>query len=251
MKTYCEQSNVEKRKMGFVVLVKLYNFVHQMKMVREDSFRHKGLRRRLVAELKDLGISNPDVLAAIGTVERHFFLDNAFDDYAYDDRAFPIAADQTISRPYTVAFQTSLLELKPMDKVLEIGTGSAYQASILAHLGVQVYTIERQRELYDNNLKYFPFANKYRNIKFFYGDGFEGLPSFAPFDKIIVTAAAPFVPEKLLCQLKIGGVLVIPVDDKDQKMQHMQRILKLNETEFQSETFGEFSFVPMLTGRSS
>lgn len=220
-----------------------------MELKKEDSFRHKGLRNRLVEQLKQLGIENASVLRAINTVPRHFFLDNALDAYAYEDRAFAIDAEQTISRPYTVAFQSSLLDLKPLDKVLEIGTGSAYQATILAELGVQVFTIERQRELYEKNTKHYPFAKKYSNIKFFYGDGFLGLPTYAPFDKIIVTAAAPFVPEKLMQQLKVGGMLVIPVNAADESVQNMQRIIRKTETEFLTEWYGEFSFVPMLSGK--
>jgi protein-L-isoaspartate(D-aspartate) O-methyltransferase len=220
-----------------------------MDFIKEDSFRHKGLRNRLVEQLKQLGIENASVLRAINTVPRHFFLDNALDAYAYEDRAFTIDAEQTISRPYTVAFQSSLLDLKPLDKVLEIGTGSAYQATILAELGVQVFTIERQRELFEKNSKQYPFAKKYSNIKFFYGDGFLGLPTYAPFDKIIVTAAAPFVPEKLMQQLKIGGMLVIPVNAADETVQNMQRITRQTETEFLTELYGEFSFVPMLSGK--
>src|SRR5882724_9716456 len=176
----------------------------------EDSYRHKGLRRQLTLLLKQKGITDERLLEAILHIPRHYFLDSAFDKVAYEDRAFPIAQKQTISQPYTVAYQSQLLELKPFEKVLEIGTGSAYQASVLAELGVQVYTIERQKQLFDNN-KQFSYLKKYPNIKLFYGDGYEGLPTYAPFDKVIVTAAAPSIPQKLIDQLKPGGKLVIPV----------------------------------------
>src|SRR5215216_7689441 len=168
----------------------------------EDTYRHKGLRKKLVDTVKEKGITDEKVLAAIENIPRHFFLDSAFDEVAYEDRAFPISEGQTISQPYTVAYQTQLLEVRPFDKVLEIGTGSAYQAVILAQMGAQVYTIERQKKLFDSN-KQFDYLKKFPNIKFFYGDGYEGLSSFAPFDKILVTAAAPEIPEKLVQQLKM------------------------------------------------
>ena len=163
----------------------------------EDSYRHKGLRKKLVDQIRSKGITDEKVLHAINTIPRHYFLDSAFEDKAYEDKAFPIAEGQTISQPYTVAYQSQLLELKPFEKVLEIGTGSAYQASVLAELGVQVYTIERQKKLFDQNRR-FKYLEKYRNIKFFYGDGYEGLPTYAPFDKILITAAAPIIPPKLI-----------------------------------------------------
>jgi protein-L-isoaspartate(D-aspartate) O-methyltransferase len=213
----------------------------------EDTYRHKGLRKQLVDGLRAKGISDEKVLEAIHTIPRHFFLDSALDKIAYEDRAFPITAGQTISQPYTVAYQTQLLAIKPFDKVLEIGTGSAYQASVLAELKAQVFTIERQKKLFDE-MKQFFVPKKYPNIKFFYGDGFEGLPSFAPFDKIIITAAAPIVPPKLLVQLKTGGCMVLPVDEGD--AQRMLRITKLDERHFREEKFEAFSFVPMLTGKS-
>ncbi|HEY0676825.1 MAG TPA: protein-L-isoaspartate(D-aspartate) O-methyltransferase, partial [Chitinophagaceae bacterium] len=176
----------------------------------EDTYRHKGLRKKLVDGIRSKGITDENVLKAINNIPRHFFLDSAFDEVAYEDKAFPIAEGQTISQPYTVAYQSQLLEVKPFDKVLEIGTGSAYQACVLAEMGAQVYTIERQRKLFEEN-KQFPFLKKYTGIKFFYGDGYEGLPTYAPFDKVIVTAAAPFIPPKLIDQLKPGGMMVIPV----------------------------------------
>jgi protein-L-isoaspartate(D-aspartate) O-methyltransferase len=213
----------------------------------EDTYRHKGLRRKLVETIREKGITNEKVLAAIENVPRHFFLDSAFNEVAYEDRAFPIAVDQTISQPYTVAYQTQLLELKPFDKVLEIGTGSAYQACILAEMGVQVFTIERQKKLFDQN-KRFPYLNKYPNIKPFYGDGYEGLPTYAPFDKIIITAAAPEIPQKLLQQLKPKGMMVIPVGSGD--FQVMKRITKQPDGSLVEENFDLFSFVPMLGGKN-
>lgn len=214
----------------------------------EDTYRHKGLRRKLVALLKEKGITDERVLAAIGNIPRHYFLDTAFDEIAYEDRAFPIAQSQTISQPYTVAYQTQLLHIKPYDKVLEIGTGSAYQACVLAEMGAQVFTIERQKPLFEY-IKKFPFRSRYPSIKFFYGDGYEGLPSYAPFDKIIVTAAAPQIPDKLMQQLKAGGRLVIPVGEG--KVQKMLRITKKENLDVDIEEFDDFSFVPMLEGKNS
>jgi protein-L-isoaspartate(D-aspartate) O-methyltransferase len=214
----------------------------------EDSYRHKGLRKKLVEQLRAKGITDEKVLDAINHIPRHFFLDSAFDEVAYEDRAFPIAQHQTISQPYTVAYQSQLLDLKPFDKVLEIGTGSAYQASVLAETGVQVFTIERQKLLFDNN-KRFTYLKKYPNIKFFYGDGYEGLPTFAPFDKIIVTAAAPSIPKKLIEQLKMGGKMVIPVGEAP--VQKMMRLTKLANGTVTEEKFDNFSFVPMLEGKNN
>jgi protein-L-isoaspartate(D-aspartate) O-methyltransferase len=214
----------------------------------DDTYRHKGLRRQLVEIIRQKGISDERVLRAILQVPRHFFMDSAFDKIAYEDRAFPIAEGQTISQPYTVAYQTQLLELKPFEKVLEIGTGSAYQASVLAEMGVQVYTIERQKKLFDDN-KLFPFLKKYPGLKFFYGDGYEGLPSFAPFDKIIVTAAAPYIPPRLLGQLKPAGKMVIPVGEGN--VQRMLRLTKQEDGTVTEEEFDNFSFVPMVGGRNS
>ena len=214
----------------------------------EDSYRHKGLRKKLVDLIREKGITDERVLDAIGAIPRHFFLDSAFDEVAYEDRAFPIDVDQTISQPYTVAYQTQLLEVKPFEKILEIGTGSAYQCSVLAEMGAQVFTIERQKQLFDNNKK-FGYIKKYTNIKFFYGDGFEGLPTYAPFDKVIVTAAAPFIPQKLIEQLKPGGKMVIPVGEG--KIQKMLRITKNSNGSTNEETFDNFSFVPMLEGKNN
>jgi protein-L-isoaspartate(D-aspartate) O-methyltransferase len=179
-------------------------------------------------------------------VPRHFFLDSAFEKQAYEDRAFPIGEDQTISQPYTVAYQTQLLQIKPFEKILEVGTGSAYQASVLAELKAKVYSIERQKKLFDANKK-FEFLKQYPSLRLFYGDGFEGLPTFAPFDKILITAAAPYVPEKLLDQLKIGGCMVLPLDEGDN--QRMHRLTKQLDGTILEEKFDEFSFVPMLIGK--
>jgi protein-L-isoaspartate(D-aspartate) O-methyltransferase len=213
----------------------------------EDGYRHKGLRKKLVETIKQKGITDERVLDAINKIPRHFFLDSAFDELAYEDRAFPIAEHQTISQPYTVAYQTELLDVKPFHRVLEIGTGSAYQACVLAELGASVFTIERQKKLFEQN-KNFQFLKKYPNIKFFYGDGYEGLPTFAPFDRVIITAAAPDVPQKLINQMKIGGKMVIPMGSGE--VQVMKRIIKISEEEIQTEVFDRFSFVPMLEGKN-
>jgi protein-L-isoaspartate(D-aspartate) O-methyltransferase len=214
-----------------------------------DTYQHKGMRKQLVNLLKTKGITDEAVLNAINTIPRHYFLDSAFDKIAYEDRAFPIDADQTISQPYTVAYQTQLLEVKRNEKILEIGTGSVYQSTVLAEMGARVFTIERQKKLYDNQRDYF-LKSKYLNIKFFYGDGFEGLPTFAPFDKIIITAAAPFIPPKLVAQLKVGGYMVIPLNDTEQGFQRMLRITKQAEGNLLEEAFENFSFVPMLGGKN-
>jgi protein-L-isoaspartate(D-aspartate) O-methyltransferase len=212
----------------------------------EDTYRHKGLRKKLVDILRAKDISDENVLNAINNIPRHYFLDSAFDDIAYEDRAFPIAEGQTISQPYTVAYQTQLLQVKPFDKVLEIGTGSVYQSTVLAEMGATVYTIERQKKLFENT-KLFVFKTKYTNIKFFFGDGYEGLPTFAPFDSVLITAAAPFIPPKLIEQLKPGGKMVIPVDEGEH--QRMLRITKNMDGTTTEESFENFSFVPMLTGK--
>ncbi|SRR5690606_4187645 len=212
----------------------------------EDTYRHKGLRKKLVETVRSKGITDERVLNAIEKVPRHFFLDSAFDELAYEDRAFPIGEGQTISQPYTVAYQTQLLDVKNFEKVLEIGTGSAYQATILAEVGAQVYTIERQKKLYDQN-RQFAFLKKYPTIKFFYGDGYEGLPTYAPFDKILVTAAAPEIPQKLIDQLKPGGWMVIPLGSGE--VQQMMRITKQQDGSLKEEVFEKFSFVPMVEGR--
>ena len=214
----------------------------------DDSYLHKGLRRQLVDIIRQKGITDERVLEAIGTLPRHFFMDSAFDKIAYEDRAFPIGEGQTISQPYTVAYQSQLLEIKPFEKVLEIGTGSAYQACVLAEMGAQVYTIERQKKLFDTN-KQFAYLKKYPALKFFYGDGYEGLPTYGPFDKVIVTAAAPFIPPKLVAQLKPGGKMVIPVGEG--KVQRMLRLTKQADGTVTEEMFDNFSFVPMIGGKNS
>lgn len=211
----------------------------------DDTYRHKGLRKKLVEVVREKGITDEKVLGALERIPRHFFLDSAFDEVAYVDKAFPIGEGQTISQPYTVAYQTQLLELKPFDKVLEVGTGSAYQACVLAELGARVFTIERQKKLFDAN-KEFPYLKKYPNLKRFYGDGYEGLPTFAPFDKILITAAAPEIPQKLIGQLKVGGMMVIP--EGTGTVQTMKRITKTAEG-LKEEIFDHFSFVPMLQGK--
>ena len=212
----------------------------------EDTYRHKGLRKKLTEVIRQKGITDEQVLNAINTIPRHFFLDSAFDEAAYADRAFPIGEGQTISQPYTVAYQSQLLEVKPFEKVLEIGTGSGYQAAVLALMRAQVYTIERQKKLFDLNKK-FDFLKKFPSIKFFYGDGFEGLPTYAPFDKILITAAAPEIPPKLIEQLKTGGMMVLPVGTGE--VQRMMRITKLENGALKEEVFDQFSFVPMLVGK--
>ena len=213
----------------------------------EDSYQHKGLRKKLLDLLKEKGISDERVLQAMNNIPRHYFLDSAFDKIAYEDRAFPISEGQTISQPYTVAYQTQLLQVKLTDKILEIGTGSIYQATVLAEMGAKVFTIERQKKLFDKT-KEFIFKSQYPNLKFFYGDGYEGLPTYAPFDKIIITAAAPFIPPKLIAQLKPGGKMIIPLDENE--YQRMLRITKAEDGTTSEEAFENFSFVPMLSGRN-
>jgi len=212
----------------------------------EDTYRHKGLRKKLTEIVREKGITDERVLNAINNIPRHFFLDSAFDETAYADRAFPIGEGQTISQPYTVAYQSQLLEVKPFEKILEIGTGSAYQAIVLAQMGAQVYTIERQKKLFELNKK-FDYLRRFPNIKFFYGDGFEGLPTYAPFDKILITAAAPEIPQKLVEQLKRGGMMVLPLGIGE--VQRMMRITKIQIGTLKEEVFDQFSFVPMLEGK--
>ncbi len=212
----------------------------------EDNYRQRGLRKQLVLELSQKGIQNKQVLEAIMAVPRHLFLDKAFEEWAYKDNAFPIDCDQTISQPYTVAFQTSLLDLQPKDKVLEIGTGSGYQACVLLEMGVKVYTVERHKTLHDKTEKLLTKIG-YKSIRTFFGDGYLGLPRFAPFDKILITAAVPEIPTTLIDQLKPGGILVIPLDDQKQS-QTMMRIYKLQDGRLKKESFGQFRFVPMLQG---
>ncbi len=209
-----------------------------------DSFQHKGLRSKLVAKLKEKGISDEYVLAAIGKVPRHLFMDSSLVNHAYEDKPFSIGAGQTISQPYTVAFQTQLLNLQKWDKVLEIGTGSGYQTAVLLELDAKVYTIERQRTLFVKAQRLLHEMKYYPNC--FYGDGYEGKPAFAPFNRILVTAGAPNIPQALLNQLAVGGRMVIPVGgDNQQKMIVVDR---LSENEYKQQEFGLFSFVPLLKG---
>lgn len=210
-----------------------------------DSFKHKGLRNKLIEELSEKGIIDSGVLNAISKIPRHFFMDSGFIDHAYQDKAFPIGSGQTISQPFTVAFQTQLLEIKKGNKILEIGTGSGYQAAVLCEMGAKVYTIERIRELYRKTSSFLPSINYYPK-KMIYGDGYEGLEEEAPFDGIIVTAGASKIPDKLLLQLKVGGRMVVPIGENVQKM---VLYIKKSETNFEIKNFGDFQFVPMLKNR--
>jgi protein-L-isoaspartate(D-aspartate) O-methyltransferase len=213
----------------------------------KDTFKHQGLRQQLVKVVAAKGITNEKVLKAIGRIPRHLFMDSGFLDHAYQDKAFPIGADQTISQPYTVAFQTELLQVTSGDKVLEIGTGSGYQTAVLCELGAKVYSIERQQELFKKTSKFLPKLG-YRAKKLIFGDGYIGLPEEAPFDSIIVTAGAPFVPKPLLSQLKEdGGRLVIPVGDE---VQVMTLFIRKGKKEFEQHEFGEFRFVPLLEDKN-
>jgi protein-L-isoaspartate(D-aspartate) O-methyltransferase len=204
------------------------------------------MRNKLVDIIAAKNIKNKNVLDAIRAVPRHLFMDSSFEDHAYQDKAFPIAADQTISQPYTVAFQTELLELNPGDKILEIGTGSGYQTAVLLKLKAKVFTIERQLELFKKTSIFFKKMG-YRPKKFIFGDGYKGLPADAPFEGIIVTAGAPEIPKALLSQLKIGGKLVIPIGLEDQIM---TRIIRNSEKEFERQEFGSFRFVPLLEDKN-
>lgn len=215
--------------------------------MNHDSYRHKGLRNKLVNTIKDRGITDNLVLAAINTVPRHLFMDSSFLEFAYEDKAFPIGAGQTISQPFTVAFQTQLLEVSKNEKVLEVGTGSGYQSCVLMEMGCKVYTVERQKELFQKAKKIFPQLG-YKPKLITFGDGYKGLPTYAPFDKIIVTAGAPYIPQALIDQLKPGGMLVIPVGEE---VQTMKRIIKTNDSEKIEGDFGSFKFVPMLNNKSA
>jgi protein-L-isoaspartate(D-aspartate) O-methyltransferase len=208
----------------------------------EDNYRHKGMRKSLVRIIKEKGITDPNVIAAIGKIPRHFFFDNALVEHAYQDKAFPIGEGQTISQPYTVAFQSEKLAIKSGEKVLEVGTGSGYQACVLMELGAKVFTIEFNKPLYERTKVFLPKMGY--SPKFFFGDGSKGLPSHAPFDKIIVTAGAPTVPSELIKQLNIGGILIIPVGD--QKKQKMVKITKESDKKIKKEAYDYFSFVPLL-----
>ncbi|MDO5510589.1 MAG: protein-L-isoaspartate(D-aspartate) O-methyltransferase [Weeksellaceae bacterium] len=210
-----------------------------------DSYKHQGNRRRLIEKLRTKGIEDDNVLEAMGRIPRHLFMDSAFEDFAYEDKAFPIAAQQTISHPSTVALQTELMHVQPGEKVLEIGTGSGYQTMVLLEMGAQVYTIERQKELVDFSRRIFEKLGKRPRHQSF-GDGYKGLPAFAPFHKIIVTAGAPSIPTRLLPQLMIGGLAVIPIGEKEQKM---FTFLRVDETKYEQMEFGDFRFVPMLQSK--
>lgn len=212
----------------------------------KDTFKHKGLRQQLVNVIKTKGITDESVLNAIGKIPRHLFMDSGFLDHAYQDKAFPIGANQTISQPYTVAFQTELLQIKKGDKILEIGTGSGYQTAVLYELGAKIFSIERQQELFKKTSKFLPKLG-YSAKKFIFGDGYKGLPEEAPFDGIIVTAGAPFVPKPLLSQLKIGGRLVIPVGND---VQVMTLFIRKDIKEFEKHELGEFRFVPLLEDKN-
>ncbi len=208
----------------------------------KDTHKHQGLRKKLATVLEAKGISDKNVLNAIRKIPRHLFIDSSFEAHAYQDKAFPIAAEQTISQPYTVAFQSQTLEVKKGDKVLEIGTGSGYQTAVLLEVGAEVYSIERQHELFKKTSLFLPKLG-YRAKKLIFGDGYKGLPEIAPFDKIIVTAGAPFVPKALLSQLKVGGRLLIPVGEVTQIM---TLFIRKSAKEFEKHELGDFAFVPML-----
>lgn len=212
----------------------------------KDTNKHQGLRNQLVKQLEEKGITDKNVLAAISKVPRHLFLNSSFEDFAYQDKAFPIGAGQTISQPYTVAFQSQLLEVQKDHKILEIGTGSGYQTAVLCAMGAKVYSVERQNELFKSTTVLLPKLN-IRPKHLTFGDGYKGLPNFAPFDGIIVTAGAPFIPQPLMAQLKIGGRLVIPVGEKEQIM---TLLIRKNETQFEKHEFGDFRFVPLLENKN-
>ena len=217
--------------------------------ITEDNYRHKGMRQQLVNQLRSEGFGDERVLSAINEVPRHVFLDSSFVEYAYTDQPFAIGSGQTISQPSTVAFQTALLKVEQSMKVLEIGTGSGYQACVLAAMGAKVFSIERQRNLYFRTkeiLDQLPYR-----VKPFLGDGYEGLPTYAPFDRVIITAGAPIIPPKLIDQMKAGGIMVIPMDRPDGEGQIMVRITKNANGSLTREEFGDFKFVPMLTGTAS
>lgn len=234
-----------KKATNYKIRRELYKFVYQTKNMK-DTLKHRGMRNKLAEVLSAKGIQDSKVLDAIKTIPRHLFLDSSFEDHAYQDKAFPIGAEQTISQPYTVAFQTELLNIKPNDSILEIGTGSGYQTAVLLHLRAKVYTIERQQELFKKTKLFFSKMN-YRPKKVIFGDGYKGLPEEAPFDGIIVTAGAPEVPKPLMSQLKVGGRLVIPVGIEEQIMTLFTR---KSEKEFEKQELGSFRFVPLLENKN-
>ena len=219
---------------------------------KEDEYLYQGKRKRLVEQLKEKGIASKDVLNAILKIPRHLFFDQSTErpallDHAYSDKALKIGAGQTISHPFTVAFQTEKLNINKGDKILEIGTGCGYQTAVLLEMGAKVYSIERQKELYDKTKVFLPLLG-YKGAKLVYGDGYKGLPQFAPFDKIIVTAAAPYIPDDLLTQLAIGGILIIPLGEGEEQVMNM--ITKKSGSEFEKQAFGKFKFVPMLQNKN-
>jgi protein-L-isoaspartate(D-aspartate) O-methyltransferase len=212
----------------------------------KDTAKHQGLRNQLVSLLEQKGIKDKNVLEAIRKIPRHLFLESGFEEYAYQDKPFPIGAGQTISQPYTVAFQSELLQVKKDDKVLEIGTGSGYQTAVLFTMGAKVYSVERQNELFKTTSLLLPkLGIRPKHLSF--GDGYKGLPNFAPFDSIIVTAGAPFIPKPLMAQLKVGGRLVIPVGEN---VQVMTLLIRKTETQFEKHEFGDFRFVPLLENKN-
>ena len=212
----------------------------------KDTAKHQGLRNQLVKVLQLKGIADKNILEAISKIPRHLFLNSSFEDFAYQDKPFPIGAGQTISQPYTVAFQTELLQVKKEDKILEIGTGSGYQTAVLCALGAKVYSIERQNELFKKTSLLLPKLG-IRPKHMVFGDGYKGLPNYAPFDSIIVTAGAPIIPQPLMAQLKIGGRLVIPVGED---VQVMTLLIRKTETQFEKHEFGDFRFVPLLEDKN-
>ncbi len=235
------QKSKSKNRFYFLIFVKI-----NLSFILKDTAKHQGLRNQLITVLKDKGITDAAVLDAIQKIPRHLFLNSSFEDYAYQDKAFPIGAGQTISQPYTVAFQSQLLEVKKDHKVLEIGTGSGYQTAVLCGIGAKVYTVERQNELFKSTSLLLPkLGIRPKHISF--GDGYKGLPNYAPFDSIIVTAGAPIIPKPLMAQLKIGGRLVIPLGEDHQIM---TLLIRKNETQFEKHEFGEFRFVPLLENKN-
>jgi len=224
----------------------VYFYTTKLPPKLKDTNKHQGLRNQLAKLLEEKGITDKNVLEAIKKIPRHLFLNSSFEDFAYQDKAFPIAAGQTISQPYTVAFQSQLLEVKKDHKILEIGTGSGYQTAVLCLLGAKVYSVERQNELFKITSLLLPkLGIRPKHLSF--GDGYKGLPNHAPFDSIIVTAGAPIIPQPLMAQLKIGGRLVIPVGEKDQVM---TMLIRKNETQFEKHEFGDFKFVPLLENKN-
>ena len=227
-------------------LIFILNLQTKLPIKLKDTNKHQGLRNQLVKQLEEKGITDKNVLAAISKIPRHLFLNSSFGDFAYQDKAFPIGAGQSISQPYTVAFQSQLLEVQKEHKILEIGTGSGYQTAVLCMMGAKVYSVERQNELFKATSILLPKLNiRPKHLSF--GDGYKGLPNYAPFDSIIVTAGAPFIPQPLMAQLKIGGRLVIPVGEKDQIM---TLLIRKNETQFEKHEFGDFKFVPLLENKN-